>query len=75
VLLPMIASTVLGLALLVGAPLIARLATGRGRDPVGLTRILQAAGVVLLIGALLLRPSTLETAVPPPPDAPRTGQP
>jgi hypothetical protein len=75
-LLPMIALTALGVALLVGAPLVARLAKGRGSDHVGLTRILQAAGVVLLIGALLLRPRNLETtAVPPPPDAQTSGEP
>lgn len=58
----------LGLGLLLGAPLLARLALGR-RDPVALTRILQAVAIVLLLGALLVRPHNPETAAfPPSPD-------
>lgn len=65
----MVVSTLFGVSLLVGAPLVARMVRGPGNDPVGLTRILQLVGVILLIGALLVRPSNPETtAVPPPPD-------
>lgn len=60
---------VAGLALLLGAPLLARLGF-RHADPVALTRLLQAVAVVLLVGALLVRPHNPETAAfPPPPDA------
>ena len=69
-LLPMIVLTALGVALLLSAPLIARVVT-RGGDSVGLTRILQVVAVALLVGALFLRPRNLDTtAVPPPPDSP-----
>ncbi|MQA89467.1 MAG: hypothetical protein GEU90_04420 [Gemmatimonas sp.] len=74
VLLPMLVLTVVGVALLAGAPLLARYILRPDQDPVGMTRMLQALAVVLLIGALLIRPRNLETtAVPPPPDlAPAT---
>src|SRR5690606_16690836 len=52
---------VVGLALLFGAPLLARLVLRRA-DTVALTRILQAVAVVLLLGALLVRPHNPETA-------------
>lgn len=66
----MVVLAVAGIALLLGAPLIARVIAGRGNDPIALTRLLQAVAVVLLIAALLLRPSNPETsAVPGPPDA------
>jgi hypothetical protein len=66
----MVVLAVAGLALLVSAPFLARLLT-RGRDSVGLTRILLAVAVVLLLAALLLRPHNDETAAfKPPPDAP-----
>ena len=67
----MIVLVVAGIALLVGAPVIARLAVGGGGDRVGLTRIIQVVAVVLLIAALFLRPHSDETAAfPPPPDTP-----
>jgi hypothetical protein len=60
-----------GIALFIGAPFVARLVVGRDRDPVGTTRIIQVVAVVLLIGALFLRPHNDETAAfPPPPDTP-----
>lgn len=61
---------VLGVALLLAAPLLARLVVGRDGDPGGATRIFQIIAVVLLIAALLFRPHQDETsAFPPPPDA------
>jgi hypothetical protein len=70
----MIVLTVIGLALLLSAPLIARIAVGRDRDSVALTRILQVIGVACLLGALLTRPRNLDTtAVPPPPDMIESG--
>ena len=67
----MIVLVVAGIALFIGAPLVARLLVGRGGDPVGTTRIIQVIAVVLLIGALFLRPHSDETAAfPPPPDTP-----
>ena len=72
----MIVLVVLGIALLVGAPVIARLVVGREGDPVGATRILQVVGAVLLVGALFLRPHSDETAAfPPPPDTPARNAP
>jgi hypothetical protein len=61
-----------GLVLFLAAPLIAR-AVVRGRgDPVGITRILQVVGVILMFAALIFRPHSPDTAAfPPPPDAPR----
>jgi len=59
----------LGIVLFLAAPFVARAVGGRGSDPVGLTRILQVVAVVLMIGALLIRPHSDETAAfPPPPD-------
>ena len=59
-----------GIALFIAAPFLARLLV-RGADPVGTTRIIQVVAVVLLIGALFLRPQNDETAAfPPPPDSP-----
>ena len=59
-----------GIALFIAAPVVARLLV-RGADPVGATRIIQVVAVVLLIGALFLRPHSDETAAfPPPPDTP-----
>ena len=73
-LLPMIVLTVIGVGLLLTAPLIARIAIGRDRDSVALTRILQVIAVACLVGALLTRPRNLETtAVPPPPDLIESG--
>lgn len=69
----MFALLALGLALLFGAPWVARLFT-RGRDPVALTRILQAAALVIIVLALLIGPQSPEnTAFPPPPDGPPIG--
>jgi hypothetical protein len=66
----MVVLAVAGLLLLVSAPFLARLLT-RGHDPVGMTRILLAVAVVLLVAALLVRPHNEATAVfKPPPDAP-----
>lgn len=66
----MIVLLVLGLALLFAAPWLARTVVRRG-DPVGLTRIIQAVAVVLLVVALLVAPRSPETsAFPPPPDRP-----
>lgn len=68
----MIGLGVLGIALLLVAPLIARAMVGRDGDPTGTTRVLQGIAVVLLLAALLFRPHQDETAAfPPPPDAPR----
>ena len=67
----MIALVAAGLALLVGAPFIARLVVGGRADRVGLTRIIQVVAVVLLVAALFFRPHSDETAsFPPPPDTP-----
>ena len=67
----MIVLVAAGIALLVGAPVIARLVVGRDGDRVGLTRIIQVVAVVLLVAALFLRPHSDETAAfPPPPDLP-----
>jgi hypothetical protein len=65
----------LGLALLLGAPVVSHFLARRGRDVVALTRILQVIGLVLLISALLIRPYDPATrAVPAPPEGPtRTG--
>jgi len=61
----------LGILLLVGAPFAGHLLGRTGRDAVGLTRILQVVGIVLLVLALLVRPYNPTTrAVPPPPGAP-----
>ena len=60
-----------GIALFVGAPLLARLVLGGKTDRVALTRILQAAGVILLVAALVVAPYNPDnTAVPPPPEGP-----
>ncbi|MEX2582724.1 MAG: hypothetical protein WD766_05600 [Gemmatimonadota bacterium] len=75
-LLPMIVLGALGIALLLSAPLLARLVVGRQGDPVGLTRIIQVVAVALLVGALFARPRNLDTtAVPPPPDSPEYTEP
>ncbi|HEX6069109.1 MAG TPA: hypothetical protein VFZ18_04780 [Longimicrobiaceae bacterium] len=67
----MIGLGILGIALLLAAPLLARAVIGREGDPTGLTRIIQGLAVVLLIIALVFRPHRSETAAfPPPPDAP-----
>ncbi len=67
----MLSLAVAGFVLLLGAPLIARVFSGRKGDPVGLTRILQVIAIGLLIAALLAMPYNPETtAIPPPPDAP-----
>lgn len=67
----MIVMAIGGIALLLAAPVLAKLVVGRDGDPIGITRILQVAGVVLLLMALLFRPHQDETAAfPPPPDAP-----
>lgn len=60
----------LGLLLLFTAPWIARLVI-RDRDSVALTRIIQAAALIILVIALLLWPRSPEsTAFPPPPEGP-----
>ncbi len=65
-----IALAILGIVLLVTAPLLGRLIVrGRG-DPLGITRVLQGLAVILLLAALFFRPYQPETAAfPPPPDA------
>lgn len=66
----MLTLLVLGVGLLLGAPKIARLAR-RGRDPGGLTRIIQIVGVAILVIALLTMPRSPEsTAFPPPQEGP-----
>ena len=70
----MIGLAILGIGLLLTAPLIARAVLGREGDPTGLTRLIQGFAVVLLIIALVFRPHRSETAAfPPPPDAPASG--
>ena len=60
----------LGIALLIGAPLVARLIMRGDKDPVALTRALQVLAIILLVSALFLRPSNPDTsAIPAPPDA------
>lgn len=60
-----------GIALFIGAPVLARLFLGRDTDRVALTRVLQAIGVILLVAALVLAPYNPDnTAVPPPPEGP-----
>lgn len=67
----MIVMAIVGIALLLAAPVLAKLVVGRDGDPMGITRILQVVAVVLLLMALLFRPHQDETAAfPPPPDAP-----
>jgi hypothetical protein len=67
----MLVLIILGIGLLLGGSLIARVVRGRGNDPVALARILQAVGIILLLAALFTRPKNLDTtAVPPPPDSP-----
>ncbi|HET8656797.1 MAG TPA: hypothetical protein VFL93_14840 [Longimicrobiaceae bacterium] len=62
---------VLGIGLLLGAPLLVRMAAPARRDPVALVRLLQVVGVLLLVLALLARPhDTSTSAFPPPPDQP-----
>ena len=59
----------LGLLLLLGAPLVARLVVGAEGDPVGLKRILWVIAAALLLLALLARPHSDQTAAfPPSPD-------
>lgn len=61
---------VVGLVFILLAPVFARVVM-RGRDPVALTRMIQAVGAVLVIVSLLFRPYNPDTtAVPPPPDVP-----
>ena len=65
----MLALVGLGIVLFLAAPLIGRLIVGREGDPVGITRVVQVIAVVLMVGALLIRPHSDETAAfPPPPD-------
>jgi hypothetical protein len=67
----MIVLAAVGVALLLAAPLLARLFVGREGDATGATRILQVLAALLLVVALLFRPHQDETAAfPPPPDAP-----
>lgn len=66
----MIGLILLGLVLLFAAPWLARAMT-RGRDPVALTRVIQAAGIIVLVVALLISPRSPEsTAFPPPVEGP-----
>ena len=59
----------LGLLLLLGAPLLARLVVGAEGDPVGLKRIFWVIAAALLLLALLARPHNDQTsAFPPSPD-------
>jgi len=66
----MLLLAVLGLALLLGSPwVVPRVTPGEG-DRTGMVRLLQAAGIVLLLLALLARPHTPGvSAFPTPPDA------
>jgi hypothetical protein len=58
-----------GLLLLFGAPVLARMIVGRDGDPVGLKRIFWVVGAVLILLAVVVRPHSDATAVfPPPPD-------
>jgi predicted transporter len=67
----MIALATAGAALLIIAPLLARLITGPQADATGATRLLRGLGVVLLIGALIARPYNPSTAaIPPSPNQP-----
>jgi hypothetical protein len=60
-----------GLGLFLAARLIARVLVGREGDPVGIMRIIQVVAVILMIGALFIRPHRNDTAAfPPPPDTP-----
>lgn len=69
--LAMIILAVLGITLIFTATWIARVVAGKRADPKALSRVLQIAGVILLLSALAVRPHNPETAVfPPPPDAP-----
>lgn len=66
----MIGLVVLGLLLLFAAPALARLII-RDRDPVALTRMIQAFAIILLVVALLVSPRSPEsTAFPPPAEGP-----
>lgn len=66
----MIGMIVLGLLLLFAAPVLARLII-RDRDPVALTRMIQAFAIILLVVALLVSPRSPEsTAFPPPTEGP-----
>lgn len=60
--------TLLGLALLWTGALLCAAPRSGGSDPVPIARMLQALGVALLIGALLVRPHNPETAAFPPPE-------
>lgn len=58
-----------GILLFFAAPAIARVLVGREGDPMGTARIIQVVAVILMLGALLIRPHSNETAAfPPPPD-------
>ena len=63
----MIGLAIVGIALLLTAPLVARAVIGREGDATGLTRLIQGLAVVLLIIALVFRPHRSETAAFPPP--------
>lgn len=66
----MIGLIVLGLVLLFAAPWLARLVI-RDRDPVALTRMIQAVAIIVLVVALLISPRSPEsTAFPPPVEGP-----
>jgi len=67
----MIVLAATGVALLATAPFLARFLSRGSPDPVGLTRILQGLAIVLLLGALLVRPFNPTTAaIPPSPNRP-----
>lgn len=64
-----VAMVVLGLLLLFTAPALARMVSRDGADPGGLTRVLQGAALLLVIGGFLVWPRSPDaTAFPPPPD-------
>jgi hypothetical protein len=63
----MIALGTLGLLLLFGGPLLARWVLRGSRDPVGMGRLLQLVGILLLVAAVMLRPHNPATAAFPPP--------
>lgn len=61
----------LGLLLFFGGPWIAQWIRRETPDPLGIGRVLQLAGMLLLVAAVLFRPHDPATvAFPPPPDHP-----
>jgi hypothetical protein len=66
---PMLLLGGLGILLLFAAPVLARLVVGGAGDPVGLKRIFWVVAAILILGAVIVRPHSDETAAfPPAPD-------